>query len=118
MGVDAVDVERFRRLLARRPQMAARLFTDAERSFLSSRADPVPGLAARFAAKEATMKALGTGLGGLRFAEVEVLGDKSGAPHLEVTGLAALRAEALGIRSWHVSLTHTAAVAAAIVVAD
>lgn len=118
MGVDAVDVERFRRLLERRPKIAERIFTHAERCYLSARADPVPGLAARFAAKEATMKALGTGLGGLRLREVEVLGDKSGAPRLEVTGLAALRAEALGVSSWHVSLTHTDAVAAAIVVAD
>jgi len=59
MGIDAVDVERFRQLLARRPNLAQRIFTDAERSFLSARTDPVPGLAARFAAKEATMKALG-----------------------------------------------------------
>jgi holo-[acyl-carrier protein] synthase len=118
MGIDAVDVERFRRLLARRPQVAERLFTDAERAFLSSRLDPVPGLAARFAAKEATMKALGTGLGGLRFCEVEVVGDSSGAPHLFVSGLARERAEALGVHNWHVSLTHTDLVAAAVVVAD
>jgi holo-[acyl-carrier protein] synthase len=118
MGIDAVDVERFRRLLARRPKVAQRIFTDAERSFVSARLDPVPGLAARFAAKEATMKALGTGLGGLRFAEVEVVGGQSGAPRLEVSGLAARRAEALGVRNWHVSLTHTDSVAAAVVVAD
>ncbi len=118
MGIDAVDVERFRRLLARRPLVTQRIFTEAERSFVAARVDPVPGLAARFAAKEATMKALGTGLGGLRFSEVEVLDDSSGAPHLEVFGLAALRAEALGVSSWHVSLTHTDSVAAAIVVAD
>jgi holo-[acyl-carrier protein] synthase len=118
MGVDAVDVERFRRLLIRRPGLAQRLFTEAERALVSVRTDPVPGLAARFAAKEATMKALGTGIGGMRFAEVEVLGNKSGAPTLEVSGLAARRAEALGVRSWHVSLTHTESLAAAVVVAD
>ncbi|MGA3353237.1 MAG: holo-ACP synthase [Acidimicrobiales bacterium] len=117
MGVDAVDVERFRRLLIRRPGLAQRIFTEAERAYVSARIDPVPGLAARFAAKEATMKALGSGLGGMRFAEVEVLGAKSGAPKLEVYGLAARRAEALGVRSWHVSLTHTDSLAAAVVVA-
>ena len=80
MGIDAVDVERFRRLLGAGGRgMAERIFTEAERSFLSGRVDPVPGLAARFAAKEATMKALGTGLGGVRFAEVEVLGGGSGS---------------------------------------
>lgn len=118
MGIDAVDVERFRQLLIRRPSLAQRIFTDAERSFVSARIDPVPGLAARFAAKEATMKALGTGLGGMRFAEVEVLGSKSGAPLLRVFGLAAERAEDLGVRSWHVSLSHTDSLATAIVVAE
>jgi holo-[acyl-carrier protein] synthase len=118
MGLDAVDIERFRRLLARRPALARRIFTDKERSLLSARLDPVPGLAARFAAKEATMKALGTGLGGVRFAEVEVVSAPSGAPSLEVSGLAARRAEHLGIRHWHVSLTHTDSLAAAVVVAD
>lgn len=118
VGIDAVDLDRFRRVLARRPLLASRLFTDAERSFVARRADPVPGLAARFAAKEAVMKALGTGIGGIRFAEVEVVSSESGAPHLAISGLAAARAEALGIQSWHVSLSHTATVAAAIVVAD
>lgn len=118
VGIDAVDIERFRRLLVRRPQLAERIFTGAERSFLSGRVDPVPGLAVRFAAKEATMKALGTGLGGVRFADVEVIGGASEAPRLKISGLAASRAEALGIRSWHVSLTHTDSVAAAVVVAD
>ncbi len=118
VGIDAVDVERFRRLLARRPKLVQRVFTEAERSAMSTRADPVPGLAARFAAKEAAMKALGTGLGGVRFAEVEVVRGLSGAPQLAVSGLAASRAESLGVRRWHVSLTHTDSVAAAVVVAD
>ncbi len=118
MGIDAVDVERFRQLLSRRPGLALRVFTDSERSSMSHRVDPVPGLAARFAAKEAAMKALGTGLGGVRFAEVEVVRDIGGAPQLTVSGLAARRAQALGIRSWHLSLTHTSSVAAAVVVAE
>ena len=83
MGIDSVDITRFRRLLARRPQAAERIFTVAERSLLSGRVDAVPGLAARFAAKEATMKALGTGIGGVRFADVEVFGGGSQAPRLE-----------------------------------
>jgi len=118
VGIDAVDVERFRRLLERRPRLADRVFTDAERTGMSARVDPVPGLAARFAAKEAVMKALGTGLGGFRFADVEVVRGSEGAPRLEVSGRAAVRAQALGVRSWHVSLTHTDTVAAAVVVAD
>jgi holo-[acyl-carrier protein] synthase len=118
MGVDAVDVERFRRLLIRRPGFAQRIFTEQERAFVSARLDPVPGLAARFAAKEATMKALGSGIGAMRFVEVEVVGTPSGAPSLKVHGLARQRAEALGVVRWHVSLTHTDSLAAAVVVAD
>jgi holo-[acyl-carrier protein] synthase len=118
VGIDAVDLDRFRAALSRRPQLARRLFTAGERAAVQGRADPVPGLAARFAAKEATMKALGTGIGGVRFSEVEVVGGDSGDPELRISGLAASRADALGVRSWHVSLTHTATVAAAVVVAD
>ena len=66
IGVDAVDVVRFRRILARRPGFAARFFTDIERADAGRAPDPTESLAARFAAKEAVMKALGTGLGGSR----------------------------------------------------
>ncbi|MGD1011691.1 MAG: holo-ACP synthase [Acidimicrobiales bacterium] len=117
IGIDAVDIERFRRLLERRPKVMERIFTESERERLAVRADPVPGLAARFAAKEAAMKALGTGLGGVRFADVEIVGGTPDAPHLNIKGLAAKRAEALGLSSWAVSLTHTDAVAMAVVVA-
>ena len=80
---------------------------------------PVPGLAARFAAKEAAMKALGTGLGGVRFAEVEVVrGGFGGAAASRSPGLRPPAPTALGVRCWHVSLTHTDSVAAAVVVAD
>ena len=119
MGIDTVDIERFRRLLARRPQARERIFTDAERSFLAGRVDPVPGLAARFAAKEATMKALGTGTRRRAFRRGGGLWRRlAGAPHSRSPGSRPVRAEALGVRSWHVSLTHTDSVAAAVVVAD
>ena len=118
IGIDAVEVERFRRLFARRPRLAERVFTEAERTAMSARVDPVPGLAARFAAKEATMKALGIGLGGVRFAEVEVVRDDAGGPVSRSPEARRAAAEALGVRSWHLSLTHTDSVAAAVVVAD
>jgi phosphopantetheine--protein transferase-like protein len=63
VGVDAVDVDRFRLALRRRPRLADRLFTDGERADVAATRDPAERLAARFAAKEATMKALGSGLG-------------------------------------------------------
>ena len=59
VGLDVVDIERFREVLARRPAMHQRLFTDGERALAAGRTDPVPALAVRFAAKEAVMKALG-----------------------------------------------------------
>ncbi|MGH9267943.1 MAG: holo-ACP synthase, partial [Acidimicrobiales bacterium] len=63
LGTDVVDIERFRRVLARRPNLSARLFTAGEQAAVAGRNQPAGGLAARFAAKEATMKALGVGLG-------------------------------------------------------
>ncbi|HLG91609.1 MAG TPA: 4'-phosphopantetheinyl transferase superfamily protein, partial [Acidimicrobiales bacterium] len=73
--------------------------------------------AARFAAKEAAMKALGLGLGGLRFCEVEVARDPSGAPRLRLHGQSAERARRRGVRGWRVSLTHTESLAQAVVLA-
>jgi holo-[acyl-carrier protein] synthase len=117
VGIDAVDLERFRAVLARRPSMAERLFTPAERAYAARAADPVPRLAARFAAKEATMKALGVGIGSVDFAEVEVVraGD---APALAVTGRAGELAARAGVDRWHLSLTHSQLVAVASVVAE
>jgi holo-[acyl-carrier protein] synthase len=117
LGLDAVDVERFRGVLGRRPGVLKRVFTEAERNDLAARADPVPGLAARFAAKEAAMKALGVGLGAVDLAELEVRRQDSGAPVLVVSGRALERARRLGVAAFEVSLTHTAHLAAAVVVA-
>ena len=117
VGIDAVDVERFRTVLARRQAFADRVFTAAERAEAAARHDPVPGLAARFAAKEAVMKSLSVGLGAFDFADVEVVRGEGGAPALTITGRAAALAEERAVSGWHVSLTHTATVAMAIAVA-
>lgn len=116
VGLDLVEVDRFRRVLQRRPGLLERCFSEEERASLSRRADPVPGLAARFAAKEAVMKTLGVGLGGFALVEVEVIRAESGAPTLRLSGRAAERARALGVGPLEVSLTHTATIAAAVVV--
>jgi holo-[acyl-carrier protein] synthase len=118
VGIDAVDVERFRHVLERRPRLIERVFTERERADMARRHDPVPGFAARFAAKEATMKALGIGIGSVRFSEVGVVRAPSGAPSLELSGNAAKRASELGITELQVSLTHTDKHAGAIVVAE
>lgn len=117
VGIDAVDVERFRTVLGRRQGFAERVFTMAERAEAGSRHDPVPGLAARFAAKEAVMKSLSVGLGAFDFADVEVVRGEGGAPALTITGRAAALAEQRAVGGWHISLTHTATVAMAIAVA-
>jgi len=118
IGVDAVDVDRLRTVMARRSGMADRLFTDGERRYALRAADPVPRMATRFAAKEAAMKALGVGIGAVRFDEVEVVRAGLDAPTLVLHGSAAERARASGVERWHLSLTHTDSVAMAFVVAE
>jgi holo-[acyl-carrier protein] synthase len=118
IGVDAVDIERFRRSLERTPSMQRRLFTDDELAYVAPKADPVPSLAARFASREAVMKAMGLGLGAFGFHEVWVDRRESGEPHLNVTGRAAELATERGIATWHLSITHTDQVAIAYVVAS
>ena len=83
VGMDLVDIQRFREVLARRPVLRERLFTEAELSLAAQREDPIPTLAARFAAKEAVMKALGVGLGAFSFHDVEVLRQARPDPRLD-----------------------------------
>ena len=118
IGIDAVDIERFRRSLARTPSMHQRLFTDSELAYVAPKADPVPSLAARFASREAVMKAMGLGLGAFGFHDVWVDQRGSGEPHLNITGRAAELAIERGIDTWHLSITHTDQVAIAYVVAS
>ncbi len=123
VGVDAVDVSRFRRVLDRRPSFAARCFTEGERSDATGSADAAQSLAARFAAKEAVMKALGSGIGAFSLTDVEVCrrsgtGSARNAPYLVLHGGAAQLAGAHGAGTFHLSLTHTDGVAIAFVVAE
>ena len=118
IGIDAVDVDRFRRVLDRRRHLTDRLFTPGEQAYARAAADPVPRMSTRFAAKEAVMKALGVGLGAFHFIEVEVVRDGLDAPELVLHGVARALAARAGVDRWHLSLTHTAEVALAVVVAD
>jgi holo-[acyl-carrier protein] synthase len=115
VGVDAVDVARFGEVLGRRPAIATRLFTEGEQR---DGGGDVQRLAARFAAKEATMKALGGGIGSFGWRDVEVVRLGSGEPTLHLSAAAAALAARHGVARWHVSLTHTATVAIAMVVAE
>ncbi|WP_420451240.1 holo-ACP synthase [Ilumatobacter sp.] len=118
IGIDLVDIERFRASLARTPSMRARLFTSDELSYVEPKLDPVPSLAARFAAREAAMKALGLGLGAFGFHDVWVSRAESGAPSLVVEGTARRLADDAGVTRWHLSLTHSDSTAGAYVVAQ
>lgn len=117
IGVDLVEIDRFRAAMARTPSLAGRLFTDDEREYALRRGDPTERFAVRFAAKEAVMKALGVGLGAFAFREVEVLRSGSGAPTLRLVGRADRLARDRGVTQWHLSLTHTQHVAEAVAVA-
>jgi len=118
IGIDLVDIERFRRSLERTPSMRTRLFTDVELAYVAPQIDPVPSLAARFAAREAVMKALGVGLGAFGFHDVWVERASSGRPSLAFAGRAAELSATAGVVTWHLSLTHTDVTAAAYVIAD
>ena len=111
VGIDVVEVRRIAAALERTPTLAERLFTDAERD------RPVESLAARFAAKEAVAKALGAP-GGLSWRDAEVVTSDTGRPSLRMTGTVADAAAAQGIRTWHLSLSHDAGIATALVVAE
>jgi len=111
--VDLLEIARLEAALERRPKLAERLFTVAERQYAQGRARPGQHLAARFCAKEAVAKALE--LRSWSFRDVEVLG-RAGPPELRLYGAAAARAQELGVQV-EISLTHTGHEAAAVAVA-
>jgi holo-[acyl-carrier protein] synthase len=117
LGTDVVDLDRFRIALKRTPGMVERVFTEGERAYALRKNDPTERLAARFAVKEATMKALGVGLGAFKFHDVEVTKARSGEPSLRLSGRAADLAAARGINGWMVSITHSDLIALAVVAA-
>jgi holo-[acyl-carrier protein] synthase len=111
VGIDVVAIERFAATLERTPRLRERLFAADEREL------PAASLAARFAVKEAVAKALGAPVG-LHWVDVEVRRSLSGQPVLEVHGTVAALADELGVRRWHVSMSHDAGIASAVVVAE
>ncbi|MEU6079073.1 holo-ACP synthase [Streptomyces sp. NPDC047108] len=116
VGIDVAAITRFGQALERNPGLADRLFTDEERALPSGAPRGTASLAARFAAKEALAKALGAP-GGLRWHDSEVRTGPGGRPLLHVRGTVAAAAARHGITSWHLSLTHDADVASAVVIA-
>ncbi|HEV2802330.1 MAG TPA: holo-ACP synthase [Pyrinomonadaceae bacterium] len=109
IGIDIIEVARVRQVLERTPRFVARVFTDAERRYCESRGvASAQHFAARFAAKEAALKALGTGWsGGLAWHDVEVVPAESGAPAIVFHKLARELFERTGANAAHLSLSHT-----------
>lgn len=121
LGVDIVEIERMKRLLARTPSFAQRVFSPEERAYCDKMASPATHYALRFAAKEAVVKALGTGFSeGIGVRDIEVERAKNGRPFAKLSGRALEIAESQGVRELSISLsyTHTDAVACAMAVTD
>jgi len=120
LGVDIVEIDRMAAALRRRPGLKHRLFSEEERRYCDGRPRPEVHYALRFAAKEAVLKALGTGFRGMRFCDVEVGREQSGRPVPILRGRAAERAEELGVVEMHLSLsfTHSTAVASAVAITE
>lgn len=118
LGVDIVEIERMRQALLRRPRLKERLFSESEREYCEKRNRPEIHYAMRFAAKEAVLKAIGTGFSGMRFCDVEVVRDKRGRPRPVLHGRAADVAAETGVIELHLSLsfTHSTAVASAVAI--
>ncbi len=112
VGIDLIEIDRLERALERHPRLAERLFTDAERDYAARRSRPGRHLAARFAAKEAVVKALGLS-GGFGLREIEVVAGEP--PTVRLSGRAA---EVAGNRRIDISLTHSRDNAAAVAVAQ
>lgn len=111
VGIDVVDVARFGATLERTPTLRERLFTPGERHL------PLNSIAARFAAKEALAKALGAP-SGMHWHDAEVHRGADGRPHFEVRGTVEAAVRALGVTTIHLSLSHDAGIASAVVVAE
>jgi holo-[acyl-carrier protein] synthase len=114
LGVDLCEIERLREAMARTPSMRERIFTADEQAYCERRRDPAERYAARFAAKEAVMKAMGIGLGGCAVRDIEVVHDEdTGAPSVRLHASAARVAAERGVAGWLLSLTHTGGMAQA-----
>lgn len=120
IGTDLVEIPRLQRSIQRHGQrLLDRLFTTAEQAYCDSKAIPSIHYAARFAAKEACVKALGTGLSrGIKWTDIEVCRDDEGKPALCMDGLAREISANLAVATIHISLTHTTTYASAVVILE
>lgn len=115
IGIDLVDVARFENM---GEKTKARIFTESEIAFCTTRKNFAQHFAGHFCAKEAVMKALGAGLDEIPFNDIEVCHKQSGAPYVVLSGIALAHAKKLGLENFEISISHTATQATAICIAE
>ncbi len=119
IGTDIVKIERIKNSITKfKSKFQDKIFTKEEWNYCWNKKNPYPSLAARFAAKEAVLKALGTGKGIIKWVDVEVINNANGKPSINLTGKAAEVARAQYISNFNLSLSHCSDYAVAFVVAE
>lgn len=118
IGTDLIAIERIRQAIERNPKFKHKIYTPAEQAYCEQAQDPMGRYAARFAAKEAVAKALGTGIGKIGWLDVEITKLASGAPALQLSGAARQLQHQLGINHLHLSMSHCQQQAVAYVVLE
>lgn len=118
MGVDLVDIDRIRRACMAHARFVMRVYTDAERQEALQPSPHYERLAGRFAVKEAVSKALGCGIGPVSFSEIETVNLANGAPVVHLYGAAREKAESMGVRHVHVSISHEKTMAVAMIILE
>ena len=106
IGTDIIEIERIKKAIERRSGLLVKIFTPKERNYCLGRENPWPSFSARFAAKEAVMKALGAGFSQCSFSEIEIRRNHQGKPQIYLSGRALNLAKKQGINYWHLSLSH------------
>lgn len=106
IGTDIIEIQRIKQAIQTRPKLGERLFTPGELDYCGKKGNPFASLAARFAAKEAVAKALGTGIDGFKWVDIEVINDEKGKPIIRLYNQVRIKAQELGITRIEISLSH------------
>lgn len=116
IGTDIIEIERIKKAIQTRPKLGERLFTQQEMEYCSTKGNTFASMAARFAAKEAVAKALGSGIEGFKWLDIEVINDAKGKPEIKLHNQAWEKGSQLGVNKIEISLSHCKEYAVAMVV--